>query len=43
MMKKNKSNAWTGDTNGHEFLFANDLFKNLSIKISNVILNYKNI
>ncbi len=38
--KKNKSNAWTGDTNGHEFLFANDLFKNLSIKISNVILNY---
>ncbi len=32
--------AWTGDTNGHEFLFSNNLFKNLSNKISSVIIEY---
>ena len=39
---ENKKNtyAWTGDTKGHEFLFSNILFKNLSIKISNTILEY---
>ena len=30
--KKTSSYAWTGDINGHEFLFSNDLFKNLSTK-----------
>ena len=45
-MTKNKNDrkktdfAWTGDTKGYEFLFSNNLFKNLSIKISNVILKY---
>ena len=38
--KKNSSYAWTGDINGHEFLFSSDLFKNLSRKISNVIIEY---
>ena len=39
---ENKKNtyAWTGDTKGHEFLFSNILFKNLSLKISNTILEY---
>tara|TARA_B100000989_G_C19395098_1_gene407453 strand:- start:48 stop:698 length:651 start_codon:yes stop_codon:yes gene_type:complete len=36
-----KSNyAWTGDTKGHEFLFQNPYFTNLSTKISKVIKNY---
>ncbi len=45
-MTKNKNEykktdfAWTGDTKGHEFLFSNNLFKNLSNKISNSILRY---
>ncbi len=45
-MKKEKkeitksSYAWTGDTNGHEFLFSNNLFKNLSKKISNTVIEY---
>ena len=34
------SYAWTGDTNGHEFLFSNNLFKNLSQKISATIIKY---
>ena len=34
------SYAWTGDTKGYEFLFENPLFKNLSNKISNVIIKY---
>ena len=38
--KKKTDFAWTGDTKGHEFLFSNNLFKNLSIKISNAILKY---
>ena len=38
--KKTSSYAWTGDINGHEFLFSNDLFKNLSTKISKVIIEY---
>ena len=40
--KENKKSnfAWTGDTNGFEFLFSNNLFKNLSIKISAAILEY---
>ena len=37
------SYAWTGDTNGYEFLFSNILFKNLSKKISSVILQYLNL
>ena len=40
-IEEKKSNyAWTGDTKGHEFLFSNNLFKNLSKKISNVIVDY---
>ena len=40
-LEVNKSSyAWTGDTNGHEFLFSNNLFKNLSNKISSVIIEY---
>ena len=40
-IEEKKSNyAWTGDTKGHEFLFSNELFKNLSKKISNVIIDY---
>ena len=38
--EKTSSYAWTGDTNGHEFLFSNNLFKNLSNKISSVIIEY---
>ncbi len=38
--KKESSFAWTGDRNGYEFLFSNDLFKNLSNKISNIIIEY---
>ena len=38
--EKKSSYAWTGDTNGHEFLFSNNLFKNLSNKISSVIIEY---
>ena len=38
--KKISPYAWTGDINGHEFLFSSDLFKNLSKKISNVIIEY---
>ena len=45
-MKADKSSlketdyAWTGDTKGHEFLFSNNLFKNLANKISKSILKY---
>ncbi len=40
-IEEKKSNyAWTGDTKGHEFLFSNELFNNLSKKISNVIIDY---
>ena len=35
--------AWTGDTKGYEFLFSNNLFKNLSKKISTVIIEYLNL
>ena len=38
--EKTSSYAWTGDTKGHEFLFSNNLFKNLSNKISSVIIEY---
>ena len=34
--------AWTGDTKGHEFLFSNNLFKDLSNKISTSIIKYLN-
>ena len=37
------SYAWTGDTKGYEFLFANNLFKNLANKISKSIINYLNV
>ena len=37
------SYAWTGDTKGYEFLFANNLFKNLANKISKSIINYINV
>lgn len=37
----NKSSyAWTGDTKGHEFLFSDHMFDNLSNKISNSIVKY---
>ena len=37
----NKSSyAWTGDTKGHEFLFSDHMFNNLSNKISNSIVKY---
>ena len=39
--EKNKY-AWTGDTKGHEFLFSNNLFKNLAKKISISINKYLN-
>mgnify|MGYP001289909230 FL=1 len=39
-IKMQDSYAWTGDTNGHEFLFSNKLFKNLSDKISNAVIKY---
>ena len=38
--EKNSSFAWTGDTKGHEFLFSNNLFKDLSNKISKSIVEY---
>ena len=39
--EEKKSNyAWTGDTKGHEFLFSNTTFKNISHKISAVIKEY---
>ena len=38
--KNYSSYAWTGDTNGHEFLFSNKLFKNLSNQISKFIVEY---
>ena len=39
--EEKKSNyAWTGDTKGHEFLFSNTTFKNISNKISAVIKEY---
>ena len=38
--EKTSSYAWTGDTKGHEFLFSNNLFKNLSNQISSVIIEY---
>ena len=42
--KSNKSHfAWTGDTKGYEFLFSNDLFKNLATQISKSIINYLQI
>ena len=34
------SYAWTGDTKGHEFLFQNNLFKNLAKKISQTVIKY---
>ena len=37
---KKSSYAWTGDTKGHEFLFQNDLFKNLAKKISHTVIKY---
>ena len=30
--EENSNYAWTGDTKGHEFLFSNSLFNNLSKK-----------
>ncbi len=38
--EKKTAYAWTGDTKGYEFLFSNNLFKNLSNKISKVIIKY---
>ena len=43
MDKIKSSYAWTGDTKGYEFLFSNTLFKNLSKKISSVIIEYLNL
>ncbi len=37
---KSSSFAWTGDTKGHEFIFSNNVFKNLSDKISIAIKEY---
>ena len=37
---KESNYAWTGDTKGHEFLFSNNLFKNLASKISQSIIKY---
>ena len=34
--------AWTGDTKGYEFLFSNNLFKDLANKISRSIIKYLN-
>ncbi len=34
------SYAWTGDTKGYEFLFANNQFKNLADKISDCVIKY---
>ena len=41
--KIKSSYAWTGDTKGYEFLFSNTMFKNLSKKISTVIIEYLNL
>ena len=38
--QKQNDYAWTGDTKGYEFLFSNNVFKNLSNKISNSIIEY---
>ena len=35
---KQSSYAWTGDTNGYEFLFENKLFVNLAKKISESVI-----
>ncbi len=40
---KKSSYAWTGDTKGYEFLFENNLFKNLAKKISKCVVEYLNI
>ena len=37
---KKSTYAWTGDNKGHEFLFSNNLFKNLANKISYAIIEY---
>ena len=37
------SYAWTGDTQGHEFLFENKLFKDLANKISSSVIKYLQI
>ena len=37
---KKTTYAWTGDKKGHEFLFSNNLFKNLANKISYEIIKY---
>ena len=37
---KHSSYAWTGDTNGYEFLFKNKLFSNLAKKISETVIKY---
>ena len=37
---KQSSYAWTGDTNGYEFLFENKLFGNLAKKISESVIKY---
>ncbi len=39
-ISKESNYAWTGDTKGHEFLFSNNLFKNLASKISQSIIKY---
>ena len=39
----NKNSAWTGDTQGYEFLFNDPLFKEIKNKISLKIFNYLNI
>ena len=41
--QKQSHYAWTGDTKGYEFLFSNNVFKNLSNKISKSILEYLKI
>ena len=41
--EENSNYAWTGDTKGHEFLFSNNLFNNLSKKISSAIIEYLRI
>ena len=40
---KESKYAWTGDTKGYEFLFGNNLFKNLANKISETIIKYLQI
>ena len=41
--EENSNYAWTGDTKGHEFLFSNSLFNNLSNQISLAIIEYLRI